>query len=309
MVMIEIREIGPDELEGWLAVAAKVRPDRAGSVGDYVDWKRQAEDMVWFVASRDGEDAGAAFAYVGWHSAPGTGTGEAFVLPEHRGTGVGSALYRQLAGWVQGRGCVTLETTVSEDDAASIAWADRRGFREIGRNSRLALDLTAIEAPAVEPPEGIEIVTWADRPDLASALYDVACEAYPDVPGQEGTLMDSYEAWLSKDMRGASDRPEATFIALADGEVAGYAKLSLFSSSHSKVAHHDMTGVRRAFRGRGIASALKRAEIAWAKQAGYEALETSNEVRNEPIRRLNERHGYTVQPGTVVMHDSLAGIE
>ena len=85
---------------------------------------------------------------------PGTGSGEAFVLPEHRGAGVGSALYRQLAGWVLERGCVTLETTVAEDDAESLAWADRRGFREVGRNSRLVLDLTAIEAPAVDPPDG-----------------------------------------------------------------------------------------------------------------------------------------------------------
>ena len=70
-----------------------------------------------------------------------------------------------------------------------------------------------------------------------------------------------------------------------------------------------MTGVRRAFRGRGIASALKRAEIAWAKRAGYETLETLNEVRNEPIRRLNERHGYEPLPGVVVMRETLAGIE
>ena len=306
--MIEIREIGADELEGWLALATAVRPDRAGSVGDYLDWKRQAEDMAWFVASVDGQDAGCALAYVGWHSAPGTGTGEAFVLPEHRGAGVGFELYRELAGWVEERGCVTLETTVAEDDAASLAWADRRGFREIGRTSRLMLDLTAIEAPAVDPPKGVEIVTWAERPDLTPALYRVAVEAYPDEPGNEGNLMDPYETWLSKDMRGDSDRPEATFIALAGGEVAGYAKLSL-SSSRTNVVMHDMTGVRRAFRGRGIAGALKRAEIAWAKQAGYERLETSNEVRNEPIRRLNERHGYTVQPGVVVLHDSLAGIE
>jgi mycothiol synthase len=306
--MMEIIEIGPEELERWLGLTAAVRPDRAGSVGDYVDWSRQAEDMAWFVASTDGEDAGAAFAYVGWHSVPGTGTGEAFVLPEHRGAGVGSALYRRLAEWVQERGCVTLETTVSEADPASIAWADRRGFREVGRNSRLALDLTAIEAPAVDPPEGVEIVTWADRPDLTRAVYEVACEAYPDEPGQADTPMDSFEAWLSKDMQGDSDRPEATFIALVGDEVAGYAKLSL-SSSRSNVVLHDMTGVRRSFRRRGIASALKRAEIAWAKEAGFESLETVNEIRNEPIRRLNERHGYVVQPGTVVMHDSLAGIE
>ena len=306
--MVEIREIGADGLEGWLAIAASVRPDRAGGVDEYLDWKRQAEDMAWFVASVDGADAGVAFAYVGWHSAPGTGTGEAFVLPEHRGAGVGSALYGELADWVQERGCVTLETTVAEDDEASLAWADRRGFREVGRNSRMVLDLTAIEAPAIDSPEGVEIVTLADRPDLDRALYEVACEAYPDVPGEEGNAMDSFEAWLSKDMRGDSDRPEATFVALVDGEVAGYAKLSL-SSSRANDVLHDMTGVKRAFRGRGIAGALKRAEIAWAKQEGYERLETSNEVRNEPIRRLNKRHGYTVQPGVVVLHDSLAGID
>ena len=138
--MIEIGEIGPDQLERWLAVAVQVRPDREGSVTDYVDWRRQAEDMAWFLATRDGEDVGAAFAYVGWHSAPGTGTGEAYVLPSRRGEGVGLALYEEIAGWVAERGCVTLETTVAEDDAASLAWADRRGFREVGRSSRLAHD-------------------------------------------------------------------------------------------------------------------------------------------------------------------------
>ena len=95
--------------------------------------------------------------------------------------------------------------------------------------------------------------------------------------------MDPYEEWLSNDMQGDSDRPDATFIALVDGEVAGYAKLSL-SKSDTKVAYHDMTGVRREFRGRGIAAALKRTQIRWAKQAGYEKLQTANEVRNAPIR-------------------------
>jgi GNAT superfamily N-acetyltransferase len=307
--MIEVREVGAEELERWVAIAAAVRTDRALSVADYIDWKRQAEDMAWFVASRDGEDVGGAFAYVGWHSAPGTGNGEAFVLPEHRGTGVGAALYQEIASWVIERGCVTLETTVAEDDENSLRWVDRRGFREVGRSSRLVLDLTAIEAPAVDPPEGVEIVTWAERPELGPGVYEVACEAYPDIPGEEANTMDAYETWLTKDMLGDSDRAEATFIALSDGGVVGYAKLSLSSAPDATAAHHDLTGVKRAYRGRGIAGALKRAEIAWAKQAGYETLETANEARNEPIRRLNEKHGYVVKPGVVVLHDSLAGIE
>jgi len=304
--VIDIREINADELEQWIGVAGRVRADRQGGAAEYVDWKRQAEDMAWFIAAKGGQDAGAALAYVGWHSKPGTGHGEVFVLPELRGTGLGSALYVRVAEWVQERGCITLETTVAEDDAESLAWVDRRGFREIGRNSRMVLDLTAIEAPAIDAPEGVEIVTWAERPELAPGLFAVACEAYPDVPGDEGTPMDSYEEWLRKDMQGAGDRPEATFVAIVDGKVAGYAKLSL-STSDTQVAYHDMTGVLRAYRGRGIAAALKRTQIAWAKQAGYEKLQTANEVRNEPIRRLNARHGYKLEPGLVTLRDTLAG--
>jgi len=307
--MIEIREVGPEDLERWIAMAGSVRPDRAGSAAEYLDWRRQAEDMAWFVASRDGEDVGVGFAYVGWHSAPGTGNGEAFVLPAHRSTGVGSALYRELASWVLERGCVTLETTVAEDDADSLRWVDRRGFREVGRSSRLVLDLTAIDAPAVAPPAGVEIVSWAERPELGPELYEVACDALPYIPGREATQTDPYETWLARDMLGANDSAEATFIAIADGEVAGYAKLSLPSEPGATVARHDITGVKREFRRRGIASALKRAEIAWAKRAGYETLETENEARNEPIRLLNEKHGYAVRPGLVVLRDSLAGIE
>jgi len=63
--------------------------------------------------------------------------------------------------------------------------------------------------------------------------------------------------------------------------------------------------VRRAWRGRGVARALKAAEIAWAKQAGYERLETQNEERNEPIRRLNEHFGYVVTPGSVTVRGPL----
>ena len=64
---------------------------------------------------------------------------------------------------------------------------------------------------------------------------------------------------------------------------------------------HDMTGVKRSFRGRGIASALKRAEIAWAKREGFLTLETSNDEANAPIRALNEKHGYRPTRGTVFL--------
>ena len=302
--MVDIREIDEGELDRFVA-AMRAALDEADTAEGYLDWKRQARETTWLVASEGERDVGAAIGIGGWHCPEGVARGEVRVVGAARGHGVGSALLGELSGWARGLGYRELMGPVKEVDARSLAWAGRRGFVEVGRNSVLALDLTRIEAPAVVAPEGIELVTWAERPDLAEAMYGVAREAYPDVPGEEDAELEPFEQWLSMDMQGAGDRPEATFVALAGSEVVAYAKLSL-SLARPHVAMHDMTGVRRAWRGRGIAGALKAAEIAWAKENGYERLETQNEERNEPIRRLNQRHGYVVEPGSVTLRGPLA---
>jgi GNAT superfamily N-acetyltransferase len=301
--MTEIREITEDALERWIATA-KAALDEADTVEGYLDWKRQARETIWLLASDGGRDVGTAIGVGGWHSPEGVARAEVRVVAEARGSGVGSALLGELSGWARGLGYAELTGPVKEEDPSSLAWAARRGFVEVGRNSLLVLDLKAIESPRVEPPDGVEIVTWAERPGAERAMYEVARESYPDVPGEDDAVMAPFEEWLSMDMQGAGDRPEATFLAVADGEVVAYAKLAL-SRARPTVAMHDMTGVRRAWRGRGVARALKAAEIAWAKQSGYERLETQNEERNEPIRRLNERFGYVVTPGSVTVRGPL----
>jgi GNAT superfamily N-acetyltransferase len=301
--MTEIREIAEDELERWIATA-KASLDEADTVEGYLDWKRQARETIWLLASDEGRDVGTAIGVGGWHSPEGVARAEIRVVAEARGGGVGSALLAELSGWARPLGYRELTAPVKEDDPASLAWAERRGFVEVGRNSLLVLDLTALEPPRVEAPDGIEIWTWAERPGTERAMYEVAREAYPDVPGEDDAVVAPFEEWLSMDMQGAGDRPEATFLAFAEDEVVAYAKLSL-SRARPEVAMHDMTGVRRGWRGRGVARALKAAEIAWAKESGYERLETQNEERNEPIRRLNERFGYVVAPGSVTVRGPL----
>lgn len=304
--MVDVREIRDGELADWVAVVGTASSGRAGTVEDYLDWRRQAKDMAWLLAEEEAQPLGAAIAMVGWHTPPGVGRGEVWVVPDARGRGAGSELYREVARWVSERGCIELESSVREDDPESLAWVVRRGFREVGRSSTLALDLETVEAPAVDPPEGIEIVSWAERPGLERGMYEVALEAYPDIPGQADEELVPFEEWLAMDMQGAGDRPEATFVALAGDKVVGYGKLAL-SSARPGVAMHDLTGVKRAWRGRGIAGALKRAEIAWAKRNGFTRLETMNEERNEPIRRLNERHGYRLEPGSVTVRAAILG--
>ena len=302
--MLEIREIGERDLARWVAVT-KAATNEADTVEGYLDWKRQARQTAWLLASDGKADVGAAIGIGGWHSPEGVARGSVAVAPAFRRTGVGSALLDALSVWARDLGYVDLMGSVKETDDVSLAWTRRRGFVEIGRNSILALDLTRATKPTVRAPDGIEVVAWAERPEAAPGMYAVAREAYPDVPGEEDAEIAPLEEWLAMDMQGAGDRPEATFVALAGDEVVAYAKLSL-SLARPTVAMHDMTGVLRAWRGRGIARALKAAEIAWAMENDYERLETQNEERNEPIRRLNERYGYVVEPGSVTVRGPIA---
>ena len=304
---MEIREIEEDELETLVRIARAAQPREEATVGGFVDWRRQAEAMVWLLCERDGSAIGAGFALTGWHTPPHRAIGAALVEPGARGAGAGTAVLQALEAWAHARGATELEGPVQEDDAGSIAWTERRGYGEAGRDSHLVLDLTTIVPPEPDPPPGIEIVTWAERPELAAGLYEVAREATPDIPGAEEDELGSLEEWLERDLGGAGDDPRAVFVALAGDEVTGFAKFSL-STGNRERAFHDLTGVRRAWRGRGIAAALKRTQIAWAKNEGYTSLQTSNEARNEPIRRLNERHAYVVEPGNVTMRRAIGAI-
>jgi RimJ/RimL family protein N-acetyltransferase len=56
-----------------------------------------------------------------------------------------------------------------------------------------------------------------------------------------------------------------------------------------------------------VATALKRAQIALAKDRGFERLVTESEERNEPMRNLNRKLGYRPEPSlsTVVLRGPL----
>ena len=268
---------------------------------EFLDWKRQARETIWLLASDEANDVGMAIGVGGWHEPPGVARMELGVVPDARGRGVGSALLarRRLVGrrrsatascWARCRRR-TPRASPGRSGAGSPRWR---------ATPRLVLDLAGVEAPDVAPPTGIEIVTWAERPRAHSWDLHGRVRGIPDVPDGEDDEMPSFEDWLSMDMQGASDRPEATFVALAGDEVVGYAKLHL-SPAEPDIGWHDMTGVLRSWRRRGVAGALKRAEIAWAKENGFTQLCTGPQERNEPSRRLNESHGYRPEPGDVTV--------
>ena len=104
------------------------------------------------------------------------------VPPAHRGRGAGTALYSAISDWARERGLETLEAVVADNDPDSLAFAERRGFAMERHEKGVALDLTAIEPPPVESPAGVEIVTWAGRPELAHGCSRSRSKPRPTCP-------------------------------------------------------------------------------------------------------------------------------
>jgi mycothiol synthase len=281
----------PAELRRSLDIYNAVWPHRAVTVEDVEAWKRAALASAEFLGAVEGADVGSA-AVSFEASRTNLASTLVTVLAQHRRVGVGSALLDAVSKWAAGQGARELETRVEADDDESMRFALRRGFHEHSRELGLELRLRDVVPPSVDPPAGVEIVLLADRRDLAAGVYDVAAQALPDVPGSEDWLPPPFERFVAGHLRGL-----AIFVAVADGKVIGYAKL--VARPDGRTADHGITAVKREWRNRGVARALKRAQIAWATANGIERLTAANEERNTPIQRINASLGYRMVPGRV----------
>jgi len=183
-----------------------------------------------------------------------------------------------------------------EDDAGGVAFVERHGFVVVTRKPALRLVLEGCPRPTVALPEDIEITTLADRPELARGVWETASEAMPDIPYYAVPMSaGSVEEFVARSFAGPRYIPEATFVAVQDGEVVGYAQLTWMSRS-AGIADHAMLAVRRDCRGRGIAKALKARQITWALDNALNELRTGNDERNASARAVNASFAYTPLP-------------
>jgi RimJ/RimL family protein N-acetyltransferase len=75
------------------------------------------------------------------------------------------------------------------------------------------------------------------------------------------------------------------------------------------LAEHGLTSVAASHRNRGIATALKQAQIAWASRSGYRELMTSTQADNAPMRAVNDKLGYEPRPAWIRVEGALADVE
>jgi mycothiol synthase len=283
--MIELRACeGDADFESWLAVRRAVLPnDRAPTLEELYTYVKPGD--LHLLALLSGQLAGSGLMNRsdtgGAHLAPR-------VLPEKRGRGIGSALLTQLAAHAVERGYTRAGSHVSGDDAASQAFARTFGFEETRRDVQ-QVRVVDRDGPTPRELDGVDFVSVAERPELLREAYALAQQGYADMPIDGLDI--SLDSWLTEEV---ATLPAGSFAALAGDEIVGYAALMHWPGEPAK-AEHGLTVVRRDWRRRGLASALKEREIAWAAANGIRELVTWTQTGNENMQRVNERLGYVVR--------------
>jgi mycothiol synthase len=280
------------DLHAWRRVRLAVIPyERALSVDEMR--AMATHETLYVLALLDGELAGSglagrsSFDYAGLHPR---------VLLDHRRRGVGTALLRALADHAIECGFTEAGTLV--DDPGSLVFAELFGFREVDR--QIEQRRTVGVEPMPEIPEGIRIVTLAERPELWSQAYDpFALEAFASMATFRPVVVtrEQWERdWLSW--------PEAMFLALDGDEIVGCAGLELDPDRPDR-SEQSLTAVTPRWRRRGLATALKRLTLAFAAEHGVREVYTWTQRDNADMRALNERLGYRYGVESITVRGSL----
>ena len=293
--MIELRAVETDEdIVAWRQVRIAVLPNERVSTVEEI---RRAEtpEQLMLLAEADGELVGSGVA--GRSGFGGHGFIAPRILPDKRRRGVGTALLARLAEHVDSLGFPRASSSV--EDSASLEFAHRFGFREHDRQVEQVREIHGDEQP---PPllDGIEVVSLADRSDLFDRVYhELAVEAIEDfavTPKLEVSFEDWEREWVTW--------PEGSFIALDGDEIVGCAGL-VRDYDRPDRAQHGLTAVRRDWRGRGLAKALKRQTIVWAAENGLTELYTWTQTGNEQMRAVNERLGYVTRAVSITVRGAI----
>jgi mycothiol synthase len=272
------------DLSVWCEVWNAITPREPIRVDEIKRRVARQPERLYLVA--DGVGAGCV--------APTDSTGRLYVgvrvLPEARRRGLGTALLDDVLEHARELEPEWLSTQVSGAEPDSIAWAQRRGFEEYGRQVELVLMLRGDEQPPASL-DGIEVVELTE--EFHDAAYELTREAWADLPTEVQVEAPSYDVWLEEEVPGP-----VAFVALDGSDLVGFAALM---ERGPERLEHGLTATRRSHRRRGIATMLKRTEVAWAAANGYRELITFTQDRNEGMQAINLALGFVPQPPWISM--------
>lgn len=295
------------------------------SATEWREWERLMPDptQIRVIVETSAERDIAAFLNVsngGPFRAPdGSARGGINVARAHRRKGIGAALLPVLEDEARHLGAPKLYSYVSAREPEGLAWAQKRGFMEIGRRIEAAIDLDTFEPASWEErarkpkDQGIRFVTLDElrlqsndeRFDaLMHEIYDVEAEAWEDVPVAGPFPHWAFDVFHRLMLENPGSALDLDILALDRDKVVGFT--SSYRNQGGKRGGTGFTGTLRSHRGRGIAFTLKIDVLARAKASGMRWMLTTNDEPNKPMRGINYALGYEPLPATIQLEKQLA---
>ena len=224
--------------------------------------------------------------------------------PQWLKQGVGNLLLDQLAEDLREAKAITVSCRQYASETELIELLKSRGFVEVSRVFDLRINVAAADVSLFAPlrkqieDQGILISTFADErvrdPRCVEKLYELTTLLSQDDPARGQIVPAEYNArealmWLEMPYV----IPDAYFIAKHGDEYVGVSDVSLFEALPRGLTQ-GFTGVKREYRRRGLATALKVCGIAYAQSHGYQIIQSFNKPEQVGIRALNEKLGFEV---------------
>ncbi|MFC3799201.1 GNAT family N-acetyltransferase [Cohnella sp. GCM10012308] len=239
---------------------------------------------------------------------PGYLNNTVVVKKEYRGQGIGERLVRHLLQWGEGLGAIKLVAEIWDDDPAARLFAEHRGFSVDRHAFQSVLELEHADERILNETglferleaQGIRIRTFAEEgvtEENEAKIYQVYLETLADIPGFMGEVPDR-EEWSKWHLRVEGYAPERVLLAVDDNNGRYAAVSNIPYKEATGGMYHEYTGVRREYRGRKIAQALKTRAVQMAKRQGAVYLKTDNDSLNGAILKVNQSLGYAPQRGS-----------
>jgi mycothiol synthase len=238
------------------------------------------------------------------------------VDPDHQRRGVGLALAAAVEREAKLRGATSMLASARLDDARGSRFLARQGFVEVRRRWRSRLDVDSSPPIPDRTAElariGVTLTTLAEegpeRPDVLRKVWELVRTAAADEPRIGRYTPLSFDLFLEWNRRCIATMPEAFFLARAGDRYVGACHLDRFDAEPESL-HQLFTGTHPDWRGRGIATALKRRTVEFARAHGYRSIRTSNDSLNGRMWAINEKMGFRREREQVEAEKHLPGDE
>ncbi|MCA1645901.1 MAG: GNAT family N-acetyltransferase [Chloroflexi bacterium] len=227
------------------------------------------------------------------------------VDPAYHGRGIGRRLYDLVLAELQRFEPLTVDEWTRADMTWRIGFLERRGFVEDMRIWTSTLDVSrfepsrfAAEVADVEA-QGIQLRSWAELgvndPQVQRRIYDnwLAVRADVPIPPNDQRTEAPFDEWLAITRR-PDLLPAGYFVAIDGERFVGTSQL--WKSPEPGELRTGLTGVRREYRRRGIALALKVRSLEFAQAQGALTVVTENEINNGSMISINDRLGFAKNP-------------